>query len=89
MRPAAFIAASLVLSISANLPAFTADTHHPCELLTEDLVRSAYGVTPGTELEQDDNSSSRFPNCGYRWRVMSEADEEAANCPVAGLNVYT
>lgn len=54
------------------------DTTNPCELLTKSLVRSHYDVAEGTSIEQDDRSSSRFPNCGYRWRVMSEADEQAA-----------
>lgn len=52
---------------------------HPCELLTEGLVREYLSVPVEIKIDQDDSSLSRFPNCGYRWRIMSEADEKAAS----------
>lgn len=51
----------------------------PCDLLTEQLVREHYDVSADTAIEQQDKSESRFPNCAYRWRVMSEADEQEAD----------
>lgn len=50
----------------------------PCSMLTESLVRESLSVPADTSIEQDDSTESRHPNCGYRWRVMSEADEQAA-----------
>lgn len=75
---------TVYMLLGALLLAFTAHswaepvTTHPCELLTESLVRTHFDIAADTVIERDDSSSSRFPNCGYRWRVMSEADEEEA-----------
>lgn len=67
---------AVFLTLSTITPA--ADAGQPCELLTEQLVRDAYEVHADTAIEQDDNSSSRFPNCGYRWRIMSKEEQEEA-----------
>jgi hypothetical protein len=69
-------AGAVFLLLSA--PGLAAESTQPCELLTESLVREFYEIPADTLIEQDDSSSSRFPNCGYRWRVMSEADQKAA-----------
>ena len=74
---AAIALACILILIPAGLRA-EFDTPHPCELLTESLVRAYFEISGDTEIVQDDNSTSRFPNCGYRWRIMSEFDEEAA-----------
>jgi len=50
----------------------------PCELLTEPLVRKIFEIPEGTAIEQKDDSHARFPTCNYRWRVMSEAEEQEA-----------
>jgi len=68
------VAMSLLLTVTCMAD----DSSQPCELLTESLVREVYVVPPEIPIEQDDNSSSRFPNCGYRWRVMSEAEQKDA-----------
>jgi hypothetical protein len=52
---------------------------HPCELLTEPLVREHFQISVDTVIEQEDRSNSRFPNCAYSWRVMSEEEEQEAN----------
>jgi hypothetical protein len=50
----------------------------PCELLTESMVRKFKSVAADVPIEQKDKSNARFPNCAYRWRVMSEAEEQEA-----------
>ena len=50
----------------------------PCELLTESMVRKFKSVAADVPIEQQDKSNARFPNCAYRWRVMSEAEEQEA-----------
>ena len=50
----------------------------PCDLLTESMVRKFKSVAADVPIEQQDKSNARFPNCAYRWRVMSEAEEKEA-----------
>lgn len=50
----------------------------PCKLLTERLVREYFQVSVDTAIKQEDHNNSRFPNCAYSWRVMSEAEEQEA-----------
>jgi len=69
---------TVAMSLLLGVPSLADEPNPPCELLTESLVREFYEVPADTVIEQDDKSSSRFPNCGYRWRVMSEADEQLA-----------
>jgi hypothetical protein len=69
--------ASLVLLALSN-SASSASGTNPCELLSESLVREFFAVPADTAIEQDDGSDARHPTCGYRWRVMSEAEEQAA-----------
>lgn len=69
--------AGLALLASVN-SASSAQSSSPCELLSESLVREFFTVPADTTIEQDDGSDARHPTCGYRWRVMSEAEEQAA-----------
>jgi len=70
--------AGLVLTFGAATAMAGPDSTKPCEMLTESLVRAYLEVPDGTEIVQNDSSSSRFPSCGYRWRIMGEADEQVA-----------
>jgi hypothetical protein len=70
--------AGFLLLFSASSSAAETQNTHPCELLSETMVREVYDVPADTPVEQQDRSDSRFPNCTYRWRVMSEAQEQEA-----------
>jgi len=70
--------AGFLLLFSVSVCAAESQNTHPCELLTESMIRAVYDVPADTPVEQQDRSDSRFPNCAYRWRVMSEAKEQKA-----------
>jgi len=68
----------LFLLFSSTLSIAGSDDTNPCELLTEPLVREYLDIPAETDIEQEYQSSSKFPSCAYRWRIMSDADEQSA-----------
>jgi len=80
MRKVRFATSTAALVLLTGTPDSNAGDQvtQPCELLTESLVRKVFEVPEGTVIEQKDDSHARFPSCNYRWRVMSEAEEQEA-----------
>jgi hypothetical protein len=77
IRITSFICALACMTLVASTHAkLKTQDAKPCILLPESLVRESKSIPAETAVEQDDSSDSRHPNCGYRWRVMSEADEQ-------------